>query len=590
MRLLPIRKVSLKLRINTFMFKPIAPLAFSVIALSPIMLFGQPSPQHGEPPGYVPGQPIKPTPEQQQLLAKAREILKKTTLPLGEQEVRLRILDAALAGTVITPDDENPQVRNPKYWTTSKGSFVPAPGCTACEAISDLWIVHDNDGVPVPRIWCYKYSVLIVAKGYIQYFRDTGNRAGLAALDDLIGHGNFPNDLPGDSDRLLWTKRLGSDRLLPGDQVWFENPYFERGQEYIRQEAFREATAAGKSAEEAAAAAKDTAIANSAGEEGSNIFYLGDERFVRGARSVERVFRGSFHRDSANDHDQVYTPKVFTFKRYQQHMINDNYTVQATLRANPGGVRPEDFQIRRVRSPVDPSNLLRYAASKDPAVALDLLIEAMASRNKPPKLVEKGGKTVPLFDNDYDWPEQERVRSAIQTVLHVKTDAMWWRLREYMGDKRYVLTARHGRVAENFTFGSFCCDMVTANLCVAYANHLPAVPGKLPDSFRPEDEYWKNEKQWLRARKPLYAMQAALCQRALEQWENVSGTLPGRDGRSHLFSPEEKARFVAALKKEIEDRNGSKVATFQEVLLPWVIAPSGWEGFDAESAKEVVEE
>ena len=253
-------------------------LASSFLALLPGNLHAQQSSQ----PDHVRGQPIKLTGEQQQLLAKARAILKKTTLPAAEQEVRLRILDAAMAGTVITPDDDNPEVRNPNYWAISKGACVVAPNSTASEAISDLWIVHENDGVPVPRIWCYKYALLIMVEGYIQYFRDTGNTAGLTAIDNLIAHGDFPRDLPGDTDRLLWTRRCGDDHLLPGDQVWFENPYFESGKELIRQEAFRDAIAAGKSAQEAAASAKDTVAAYAAGEEGSNIFYLGDQRFVRG--------------------------------------------------------------------------------------------------------------------------------------------------------------------------------------------------------------------------------------------------------------------------------------------------------------------
>ena len=46
-------------------------------------------------------------------------------------------------------------------------------------------------------------------------------------------------------------------------------------------------------------------------------------------------------------------------------------------------------------------------------------------------------------------------------------------------------------------------------------------------------------------------MQAALCQRAIEQWETVPGTLPGSDGQSHVYTADEKARYVAALKKEI---------------------------------------
>ena len=74
-------------------------------------------------------------------------------------------------------------------------------------------------------------------------------------------------------------------------------------------------------------------------------------------------------------------------------------------------------------------------------------------------------------------------------------------------------------------------------------------------------------------------MQAAVCQRAIEQWQPVRGTLPGSDGRAHLYTADEKARYVAALKREIEERNRTKKAAYEEVLLPWLIAPRRLGGF-----------
>ena len=100
--------------------------------------------------------------------------------------------------------------------------------------------------------------------------------------------------------------------------------------------------------------------------------------------------------------------------------------------------------------------------------------------------------------------------------------------------------------------------MLDARLCLGFTGHLPSVPGRLPTTFRPEEEYWKHEAEWVRQRKPLYAMQASLCQCAIEQWESVRGTLPGDDGRGHVFTADEKARYVAALKKEIETRNADQ--------------------------------
>ena len=396
------------------------------------------------------------TADQERILARAREILKKAALGEAEREVRLQVLKATLTGTVIRPDDDYPEVRNPKHWKLSNDVFVVAPESTPVEAIADLWVVHENDGVPIPRIRCYKYSSLILIQGYIQYFRETRNTAGLAALNRLIGDREIPGGLPNGGEDLLWKRRPGNDSLLPGDQVWFINPFLDHGRELIYQERYREAIREGKSPEAAAASADASTDALIAGEEGSNVFCLGDEKFIRGASSLSRLGRDSFARpgnENAAAHEQVLTPNILTLTRFQQHMIDDNYTAQACMRANPGTVRPEDFKIKCVRSPMGPENLLRLYASSAPGKPLESLLDAMASHNKPPRLVTVGDATIPLFGGDYDWSEQQRVRTAIDAVMRIRSDDSWWRLRAHIRDDRYVLTATRGGVAKNFTLG-----------------------------------------------------------------------------------------------------------------------------------------
>ncbi len=539
------------------------------------------------------GSSLQLTTDQERILSRAREILKKAALGEAEQEVRVQVLKATLTGTVIRPDDDYPEMRNPRHWTLSNDEFVVAAESAPVEAIADLWVVHENDGVPIPRIRCNKYSSLILIQGYIQYFCETSNMAGLSALNRLIGHRTIPRGLPNGGEDLLWKRRLGSGCLLPGDQVWFDNPFFERGRELIHEEIYQQAIRAGKSSKDAAASADATTESLTAGEEGSNVFCLGDDKFIRGASSLSRLCRDSFQRrenGNATAHEQVLTPKILTLTRFQQHMIDDNYTAQACMRASPGSVRPEDFKIERVRSPIGPENLLRLYAGSAPSQPLEWLIDAMASHNKPPRLVTVGDAAVPLFGEDYDWSEQQRVRTAIDAVMRIKSDDLWWKLRARIHDDRYVLTARRGRVAKNFTLGALCCDIVDSRLCLGFTAHLPSVPGRLPATFRPEQEYWQHEAQWARERTPLYAMQAALCEHAIQQWETVQGTLPGSDGQAHIYTADEKARYVAALKKEIAERNETKKALYEEVVVPWLPAPSGWEGFDAERAKETREE
>ena len=536
------------------------------------------------------GAPSLPsTTDQEQILARAREILRKAALSEAEQEVRLQIIKATLTGMVIRPDDDYPEICNPKHWRLSNDVFVVAPESTAVDAIADLWVAHENDGVPIPRIRCYKYTSLILIQGYIQYFRQTRNAAGLAALNRLIGHREIPHGLPNGGDDVLWKRRPASDSLLPGDQVWFENPFFELGQELVHEEFYQQAIRDGKSPEEAAVSAKASTASLIAGEEGSNVFCLGDEKFIRGASSLSRLCRDSFQRhenENAAAHEQVLTPKILTLKRFQQHMVDDNYTAQACLRAGPGTVRPEDFKIARVRTPMDPESLVRLYTDSVPSKPLERLIDALASHNKPPRLATVGDATIPLFGEAYDWSEQQRVRAALDAVMRTKSDDLWWRLRASIRDDRYVLTATRNGVAKNFTLGAICCGIVDARLCLGFSAHLPSVPGRLPATFRPEQEYWQHEAQWARDHTPLYVMQAALCQRAIEQWETVQGTLPGSDDQAHIYTADEKARFVAALRQEIAARSQTKKAMYEEVIVPWVPAPSGWEGFDAESANE----
>jgi hypothetical protein len=573
---------------HTTVFRLPAVISLCLIALYAMPLPGQQiaSPRQSE-------SSLPLTTDQERILTRAREILKQASLSEAEREVRLQVLKAALTGTVIRPSDDSPEMRNPKHWTLCNDAFIVTPESTPVDAIADLWIVHENDGVPIPRIRCYKYSSLILIQGYIQYFRATSNTAGLAALNRLIGHRNIPAGLPNGGEGLLWKRRPGRENLLPGDQVWFENPFFKQGRELIYEENYQQAIHEGMPPEKAVGKAEASTESLIAGEEGSNVFCLGDEKFSRGANSLLRLSHESFQpheNGNATAHEQVLTPKILTLTRFQQHMVDDNFTAQACMRANPGTVRPECFKIESVRSPIEPENLLRLYANSAPSEPLDSLIDAMASHNQPPRLVSAGAATIPLFGANYDWSEQQRVRTAIDAVLRTKNDDAWWQLRAYIRDDRYVLTATRGGVAKNFTLGELCSDMVQAKLCLGFTAHLPLVPGRLPATFQPEQEYWQHEAQWACERTPLYVMQAALCERAIEEWAPIRGTLPGSDGQSHIFTADEKARYVSALKKEIADRNETKRAATEEVIVTLLPAPSGWEGFDAQLAKEMQEQ
>ena len=109
------------------------------------------------------------------------------------------------------------------------------------------------------------------------------------------------------------------------------------------------------------------------------------------------------------------------------------------------------------------------------------------------------------------------------------------------------------------------------------------MPGRLPDTFHPEQEFLSNEKQWRADSMPLFAMQSAICHTAIKAWEHVEETEPGEDGRSHHFSQEEKINYVKALQEEIEQLTRTQRAACEEVILPCRPAPVGWEGFHENS-------
>jgi len=186
------------------------------------------------------------------ILAKAAEILGRAGISDGERQVRLEVVRATLTSKVIRPSDESPEIRNPAYWILVNDRFVVAPGVDPVVAIEDLWVLHGGDGVPIPRIRCLKFTTLILIQGLIQHFRTTDNDLGLTALNHFLHRRVIPEELPKKGDGILWDRHFDADRLLPGDQVWFDNPFFHSGRELLREQFQQDALHAGKSPEEAA--------------------------------------------------------------------------------------------------------------------------------------------------------------------------------------------------------------------------------------------------------------------------------------------------------------------------------------------------
>ena len=150
-----------------------------------------------------------------------------------------------------------------------------------------------------------------------------------------------------------------------------------------------------------------------------------------------------------------------------------------------------------------------------------------------------------------------------------------------------MLSATRGAQARNFTIAMLYGDLAGMRLCLSFDRRLPLVPGRLPASFHTVREFLLNKYRWRRERTPLHAMQAALCEAAIRHWESVRETEPGASGRAHRFSGEEKARYVAALRMELAELARTRRAAREEVILPCLPAPSGWEGFDLARASAI---
>jgi hypothetical protein len=158
------------------------------------------------------------------MLDTAREELRAAKVSDKDITLRLKIVENAATVKAYYPHagGSRPEYRNPDYWTTNDdGSYIPRGRPT--KAIRDLWRTESG-------IRCAKLAALVMLKGAIDVADDTR----IAELDEMLKGKVIPNDLPRSGVGSLFEKphpRKGAvfrtDELLPGDQVWFENPYFE---------------------------------------------------------------------------------------------------------------------------------------------------------------------------------------------------------------------------------------------------------------------------------------------------------------------------------------------------------------------------
>jgi hypothetical protein len=116
---------------------------------------------------------------------------------------------------------------------------------------------------------------------------------------------------------------------------------------------------------------------------------------------------------------------------------------------------------------------------------LDALIDALANRNPPPKIISRGPERYVDFGDDYEWAEQDRVVEAFRSLVAAEGNELWSRLVEHMDDKRYSLTYEYGDDIVNATVGNLCRDLALYDLLWPYWRHLPTMKG-----VERQSQYW----------------------------------------------------------------------------------------------------
>ena len=255
----------------------------------------------------------------QDMLENARKELEAAGVPPDEIALRLRVMENTRDGKMFFPDPVKnlPEVRNPDYWQLNADGRYVSKG-SAVEAIYDLWNTQN-------AMQCFKYSSVIMLKSML----DIAYPGQLQQMDYLLNGKEIPAVLP-DSGAGIFCERVQpkngktfkQNELLPGDQIWLNNPYFD------------------------SLSAKDRENPRYRGEQGSNVFYVGDGKVMT-----------------------IYGGKIMPLKEYQQHMFGWN-SVHDRDRSRHPSLSSDDFQICGVRRPKARWDLLRQLAEEQVAEEL----------------------------------------------------------------------------------------------------------------------------------------------------------------------------------------------------------------------------
>jgi hypothetical protein len=228
------------------------------------------------------------------------------------------------------------------------------------------------------------------------------------------------------------------------------------------------------------------------------------------------------------------------------------------------------------------SEILAQSPPLDPKSArvheLDRLIDALANHNEPPRLVANTA----LFSEKYDWAEQQRVIKAVDVLVREKkkSDDVWPRLVEHIGDERYSLTCEFNGGVGNRTIGSICWDIAYHDLLAPFSGSWPnasEIPGNIfvggvALTVPPHHDL----RTWYHARqgKPLWELQVELGEWGIKTVEGLTE-----------LAKDKKAWSIQKTKATIDILRRTKKPIVRK--LPWSYETKF---FDAQEAKEIREE
>jgi hypothetical protein len=175
------------------------------------------------------------------------------------------------------------------------------------------------------------------------------------------------------------------------------------------------------------------------------------------------------------------------------------------------------------------------------------MVEAIANRNKPPKIVRRDRdcpSSFPIFPKDYDWKEETRVRKAIQALYQDESEEVWEALVRHAKDERYCSVTYSGNSGDAYidSVGYICYLLAYERLCCVFQEHLPSLPPHgcpihLEDVSK-DMAAWRNKQK----NKSLYQLQIEVCEMALRK-------LP--KARNDDISRKEKALAQTMIEAEI---------------------------------------